>query len=756
MHTVFLNTSKNAIGGRVDVLAIEREYKQYTHIDCPLSAWYSPDNGFEKCALKIGEQIDIHKEITNDFNLVVYVDFLEMQEFFRRLFNADNCLIENAFYEVTKSLLARFFASTIYSELEKLGREPNEKMLLLIEQNQRRDVNASQNIDNDNLRSEMDKLKTDVVLKLFGLPAVDEMIEKAKALGDLKAFSASMAEIIDKNTGVIKGIDLKNLYEKNISIFLEDLSDPKNNIERVCYALADGIEKLYTSDCNNRVVISEFITDRRSANTNKEMDTKRNLCIQLFILDCIDSQTIYADEDGANKIAKSVPILSNADWKELATKLAKKKSICEHEEADITNITQSFTDMKLAPTLLRLPGEKFGLDESGNLAKKFSVKTKKKEKKKSDDDSPKPIGETTSELVEENGRKLNWFNSSEFECFDTIGSEFIDDVSGILSADEYCERATALANHHLNFMNKLNIHVSRVMSNYAGRSLSNAPAILRKRKVSVTDESVNKNPNDHKYTDGAKDPETMAVESVIQNSKRGYITILMEYLKFNSGRGVAMTSIKEQCEWCINRIRDIEASLKKLAWILGVLSITLAVLYVPFLMIQWDYIVKNVDTIFYAAVSLVVPFLLLSVGYGIARILQKRKMKKVWEELVEKSHRATEENEKTIFAYDSLLTMYIPALRWMYEYVLDVEFFQDCCRIAGAKLDHHRKKLHEMIETIGNILEDLECDTDYPRSIKDHSIDYTSAFCEGKNRDFYSIIDSEIIKIINKQRRTAE
>ena len=126
-----------------------------------------------------------------------------------------------------------------------------------------------------------------------------------------------------------------------------------------------------------------------------------------------------------------------------------------------------------------------------------------------------------------------------------------------------------------------------------------------------------------------------------------------------------------------------------------------------------------------------------------------------WQDLLEKSREAAEENKAAVRAYEALLTMHIPSLRWIYEYVLDVEFFRDCNRIAKSKLYHHSEHLHKAAEILGNIIEDLEYDSQarYGEAPK-LELDYTRAFCEGRNREVYSIIDTEVEELI-KRGRTA-
>ena len=120
-----------------------------------------------------------------------------------------------------------------------------------------------------------------------------------------------------------------------------------------------------------------------------------------------------------------------------------------------------------------------------------------------------------------------------------------------------------------------------------------------------------------------------------------------------------------------------------------------------------------------------------------------------------KSKEAAEDNKAAVRAYESLLTMHIPSLRWIYEYVLDVEFFRDCNRIAKSKLYHHAERLQLAAEILGNIIEDLEYEPDSRYGeLPKLDIDYTQAFCEGRNREIYSIIDKDVEELI-KRGRTA-
>lgn len=760
MHTVFINTSRNAVGGRIDVLGMEKEFKRITLVDCPLSQWLSKERGFEACALKIGEMIDSYKEINNHYNLIVYVDLLEMQEYADAFCGGVDLLTQNATYEVLRSIITRFFAATIYEKLDALGRHPSEKMLLLLEQNGRREEKYGKETlaaNEAEMISVMDAEKIRVLLKLLGMPdreSMEALVRRASA----EQLEETLRKELFEKPACLKAMDIRKLYQDKLQLLCDSIAKDGDSVSRACFDLYRAVETAYTSDCNNRVVISEYITDRRSGYTNKEIETKRNLLIQCFLLDCINSESIYDLENGIHS-AKRVPSMTREQWEMVVQMLSRKRKAYENEELETSKLKESFTDLGLAPELYKLPHQKFGLDESGNPSTELVVKAKHAKKKQKDGKKKEelPVNGDQAELAEENGRIINWFHPDEYTLFDTTETGLEEEPKGLLAAEEYCGKAMALANHHLSFLNRLNLHVNRVVSNYAGNSLSNATAVLRKRSVCVDSSPTETSKNDYKYTAGAKVDETAPVESVLKTAKRSYITILMAYLKFNADRGVAVTTIKDQSQWFINRIRQIEESLNQLFSMLLVLAAALCVGYLPFVLIQWDAITENAGTVLIALVSLLVPFVFLGIGYVIAKILQKRKMGEEWRKLINKSKTAISDNVAAAKAYDSLLTMYIPALRWVYEYVLDVDFFSDCCRIAGAKLSHHKEKLRECREMTEKILEDLECGDCKPKGgAAGYDIDYTRSYCEGKNREIYSVIDQKILNIIGKERGASD
>jgi hypothetical protein len=225
-----------------------------------------------------------------------------------------------------------------------------------------------------------------------------------------------------------------------------------------------------------------------------------------------------------------------------------------------------------------------------------------------------------------------------------------------------------------------------------------------------------------------------------------------QYMEFCAARSVAITDIEEQCDWLVSRIHQISESLNRIKLVgLGLLG-AMVVLYLPFVIIQFEAIVKNIFTFSVAVGSIGVPMSFLGLVFGAMALAQRKKYRRAWEDFKEKSDQALEANTMAARKYEQLLSTVIPAMRWVYEYKLDVEHCVACCEVADAKIEHHRRKLRDRVLAIQNILSDLEYqkpeDEDGKRESVDVSavVDYEVAFCSGKkNRSFYSVIDSDAL-----------
>ena len=288
--------------------------------------------------------------------------------------------------------------------------------------------------------------------------------------------------------------------------------------------------------------------------------------------------------------------------------------------------------------------------------------------------------------------------------------------------------------------------MSQVLSNYAGRSADNDPALLKKRDISIPEVDYDPVPAVINYSE-TRTAESRSSKVVQDAATNGYATAQRDYFEFYASRSVSLTDVEEPCNWLINKVDEITESLRRIKTVFFVLLAAVAVLYVPYFVLQWDKIFDDFISLLTAICSVAGPFVLLAAAYLILRERQKLKYLKVWKAFKTKSQQILAENDDATQKYDKMLSACIPKLRWMYEYVTDVEFYRDCCEIARAKLEHHAFKQKAYAGAIGNVLEDLQHSSDLRGvsvEVDPKEIDYGSAFCNGeKNCKFYSIITAE-------------
>lgn len=751
MHTVFINTTNNKIGSRFDMLKNVKELKKLMCVDCPLETWDTEEQGFKSITRRISDYIDTYNDINNDYNIIIYIDMIEVFEFMDvDFFNKSN-VEKEIIRDICKSMIVRLIVSTLVTRLTEIGRTPTEFPLLLLEMPEIKENPKGIDISGQ---------KVSISLDLLNILPMEKLQKKLECIGINEQNALTVEDVFNTEKQQLNNFFYKS-YRKTIQTMIDSVCKDGVSLTRACSDLCKTLESYFVSDCARGILVSEYLTNKQVQKLNLEANTKHGFLMQCFILNCVNDKTIF-DVTAEGKLVKKIPEISEEKWERIKARLYSKKRIYEIENKKIEKLDTSFKEIGLAPELYKLAREKFGLNESGNISSKYILEKESKKEKKSFKFFKKDKEKSSKQdkLTEQKGVVQNWFKE-EYKLYDSEGDEYIPSKDSLLTVDEYCEKAIELANHHLNILNKLNMHVKRTMANYSGRSISNSPALLRKRSVNMGEIATDTAQNDYVYAERNGDKliiETEPTESVIETSKSSYITIMLEYLKFDAGRGIAIKSIKEQCEWFINRIRQIENVFKKLFRMLVVLFVIVAFIYIPFVVIQWNSITKSIYTILGALFSLSIPFVLLCFSYFIAKLLQKLKMKKIWNCFLEKNKEMIKDNKRIIDAYDKLLTRYIPSLRWLYEYVLDVDFHCDCCNIARAKLNHHREKLFELIEDIANLLEDLDYIGKEEAVIdNDEGVEYTRAFCHGEqNCNYYSIIDKEMLDLIYERKRGLE
>ena len=127
MHTFFINTSDR------EIMDIEITNRKLIMLNYSLKEWKDTKKGYIACAEKISELIDNHKDINNDFNLVIYADLTAIKLYNSLEPNIDNHLKREACLFAFYSVLKHYIGDTLIKRLKDLAREPVETVIIFEE-----------------------------------------------------------------------------------------------------------------------------------------------------------------------------------------------------------------------------------------------------------------------------------------------------------------------------------------------------------------------------------------------------------------------------------------------------------------------------------------------------------------------------------------------------------------------------------------------------------------------------------------------
>lgn len=728
MHTFFVNTTGKELENYAKIFEIQHETRRLVSLDCSLTEWHDEEKGYKACVSKMGKLIDSYKDINNDFNLIFYVDLLAYEAYTSIPTHKDR--ERYACLKVLRSVLKHYIKGTFVDEMNDCGRLP-QKVLLIFEENQ-------QPKDGDEKTEDGKMLIRSYARLVLGLPSeseIDKMVYNTVSGAEDTTSSERLCEKIADCARSCIGEKVLHTYWDQVDTFVSEAKNYDTS-EQPFKQLLDRIIGCSAKD-DEAISSVSFVSDRRAgiaARENKAQTTRRTLALCAYIDKCIREETAVKEEKTIEekKVIEPTPV-QNVDWNKVAENLEKKRATFRAEERKIGKIGKKYSEKEwnLAPELYILSEEdkkQLHLDNYGDT---------------------QPVSQESEGLLE---------HYDDFSKKSQNKQSDQNEASAPKSPEEYEAAAEQLRRHHRNYLQDLQIYVRDRLSRYAGQSRDGDPALFSKRKVSVADEDTLAEEREYRYKRGGDGSDAKnSAETVDAFSEKAYASAMVDYMAFCAGRSVAVTDIEEQCDWFIRRVRQIKESLEKLHIIAVGMFFAIFALYIPFVLLQWEGITENAMTVMVALFSLLVPIVLLYGIFAVVAAKQKQKYGQAWEILQEKSAAAEQENKDAIDKFDQLLKLYAPKLRYVYEYKLDVDFYEECCKLAKAKIEHHKKKLHDRVEMIGNIIEDLEVNlsenkpqnteasaTGKGDKTEESAISYAESFCTGKNAEFYAILNGDI------------
>lgn len=750
MHTFFINTSKKRLDEYDVLFDIHYQNMSLIYMDCPISDWYK-DNGYLECVRRMGDMIDGYAEINNSFNLILYIDLPENEAYSsipKDMFSdkkRDECR------QAMHILFTHLISESIVAKLNSIGRKPQNVLIMFGEEKRYTDIDVAED-------APQYKEIMKYVFDFMGLPdegkvtSIAQAIHKREAGAEDEAMAKAFCDEIARVAGPELVPGIRDGYGKDLHFWYDSVMKEKK-VPEANKVLFNSIKRIDKAEMN-RIGIKRISCpyDHDASEVNKSVWALSRLNIALHLLQCVENNSIYVKGDGPDAELLEFHVYTAED---IAKILKKKEKQFAAKEKEIEGMQTRYSDLKLAPKLREFKHAMFGLDQYGKRDVKLvdvDVPADGKAEHAEPEDASEPDQERSDAVtlkgrtkkgisVVKEGRPL--FTKEELAPF---GEKFDHSCKKLFKMrtkpTEFTEQAKEVKKHHKDYLEKMQRYVSDVLSNYAGKSKDNKAPLLTV--------------DGYRY--GEHEANELVVESAEHVADRAYGTMLDQYMEFCAGRSVALTNIDEQYDWFVSRVHQIEESLRRLKRVAVGLLIAILLLYIPFVVIQFDAIVENVLTLAVALASVAIPMALLYVVFTIMALVQKKQYLKAWEIFLERSDQALEENKIAAQKYYQLLSTIIPGLRWVYEYKLDVDYCAECCSVADAKVEHHRRKLRERIFAIRNMLRDLEYkgteeSTDQRPSTSNHTdkIDYNTSFCTGKdNRAFYMVFGRKDIQSATK------
>lgn len=719
MHTFFINTSKTEFKPYDVLFDIHLENKTLVTMQCPLGDWWDEEKGYRACVKTMAGMIDGYVELNNAFNVILYVDLTENAGYTAIPRDPMNQREREEYCEALQRIYRYLFLQSMTHDLIEEGREPKSVLIMFgVDKKHEhggvvKDAPAPEGINSDLLK--LLGIREDAAAEPAGSESGGKAAEPADEIG-AKA-EAMYRELLELRKQALPA----GLNDEFLKDILREWC--QTAVQSGVQAASQRVVNLFrdTARENARRASLCMVSapyDYVAARFDKCIRAMSLLNIAIHLLKCVESNSIYEESaDDAN--GKPKPFITyNA--KEIVDLLRKKQTLFSQKEREIKKLETQYTDLGLAPTLYKFDHEKFGLKENGERTD-AGVRGVKK-----------PLLETKdnfSDLCKEDeGAQKQG------------GSAGAQKQGGSDDLEKLIKDANRLKQEHHDFLDKLKRTADTVLSHYAGRSSENNPAMLTTGGYNYCADA------------DKKQREQATIETVKDSSETAYRSALREYMSFCARRTVTLTEIDDQHDWFIAKIKRIAQSLKKLKAVSVILLVAMVVIYIPFLVIQAGDIVRNVATMMVAAVSVLVPLVLTALILAVVAASEKKQYGKAWAQFESRSKSAMGGNKNAVEEYNFFLFSVIPALRWVYDYKLDVDYYYDCCIVAKAKLEHHRKKLSEREMAIGNIIADLDAGRGgESKPDGNGEIDYTKPFCTGeKNIAFYSVFTAETLNSLRE------
>ncbi len=766
-HTFFINASSAAFDEYQVLAEMEAEKKSLLTLDIfeneytkenasgasfPIRTWYdSPDGktkNYEYCANKIKQMIDDDKDVSDIFNLIVYIDLTEFGAF-KNIPEPEECKegTDEKFFisrdaarvyctEAFRRILRAFVARTLVQKLKEKGCEPQDTLLIL-----------DTGCEHVNIGIDVN------VIRQY----------QCELIGVDSAFFRSYSEMRRQADQAEEAV-FDSLFMKAAHEWMKDGNKEHNFwrgvkeavygacIKQLCESGVEGRNDLTFKTEFDKIDVNCMNQQQRVKTVLYENDRLfpiSQIVLYIYLLRCVQNQKTWffkSDHHDSDDCVVDFSALQGNDIREkIVKKLYKKYLNYDREAAKITptgvcyEMQKDFTE-EISDKYL--PLDQYGLDKEGNRCAPI----------------PEPILTSL--------KKSHDLQTYLGEMPDGAASESYA-VGARMSPSQMLAEAQKIKDGHRNLHGILLACVKDWVENYTtipketGKKtkLSKRDPNEKRKRYLLSERTESfitsgENTDEGVRTEAPSNKTDISLETF---TNQAYGTAKEEYLEGNRVYLVSSTNIDAQYTWLEKKINEISTSIRRLTISTLIACGILLCAYLPFFVIQWKLIFENLISTGAALITFAIPYVLLAAIFFFLRKKEEERYAEAFREFMGKAGEATAQNRKALASYLEFLQNKIPALRYIYECKRDVDCAYRSNKIALGKCLHHRTRLLRRKETVDNILDDLGENLSLLRqkygkenadSFDDGElcIDYSVAFSCGKtNQEFYSILTEKDI-----------
>lgn len=716
-------SASNRHSRRMDSVKEKKSYFIKKWNDVPSKEGKGAKPNFYHYAKEIAEIIDSDKEVGGAYNLIVYIDLMDFEDYRKTLEEAENLMEVYRCREALRRLLRAFVHETLLKTLERdFSYAPIETLLILDTGIERID-SGSESVSYE-CQKHFLGLDDDFLSNDFS----EESFLKDKSKKD--SFWNQIRDIyMSSLKNKLNGTQSKNVREKEVDLLLGDMeTNFKKKVKTV----------LFEKNC-------------AAAERNKTELAKARIIRCLYLLQCVNRETTLNFDKGSNK-ENQIHNTSGDDcvlqfesldlnWKELVKSLEQKyKKYAEElqkfpQEDDVCNAAKTAFNEKIS----YIPCKRYGLTDDGTEDNK---KTDEKQEtiinlNLSDEMMSLTKGEIEEEILLDNNKEKRKKANKKRLFFQ--------------SKEALLKEAREIKQTNDEFPEKLQRSVKAMLSNYAHASQSDTVKLAKRSKK-----------NTKRYLLGQAADERPSIPVDAKDlANAAYQTAKEVYLRDSKVYTVSASNVDGPFEVLEKKAEDIEARIQNLNQsAMTACGILLLVYLLPFFLVQWRLIADDLFGVglLGALISSVLPFVILLFVFGHLVQKEKREYTVIYKEYLESVKEAVSQNQASWENYVDVFSNKIPSVRYLYEYKTDIDCAYRDYEIDKGKCRHHRDHLERCMDQTRTILNDLDCNPNLVDETEENKkpleIEYEKPFsCGYKNEEFYTILtQDELTKKIFKKK----